>query len=73
MSARNKQEARKGQYKKGLDPEDARRKREEGLNEIRKQKQLEQLEKRRHRGGDTLDINSGPLDSAVFGNFVFSF
>jgi hypothetical protein len=50
MSGRDKQDARKKEYKKGLDPDDARRKREEGLNSIRKQKQQEQLEKRRNHG-----------------------
>ena len=54
MSGRDKQDERKSNYKKGLDPEDARRKREESLNVIRKQKQLEQLEKRRTRGGADL-------------------
>ena len=50
MSGRDKQDVRKKEYKKGLDPDDARRKREEGLNSIRKQKQQEQLEKRRNHG-----------------------
>jgi len=49
MSARQKQNQRRAEYKKGLSSEDARRKREDTLNSIRKQKHLEQLEKRRNR------------------------
>ena len=50
MSARQKQDQRKKEFKKTISADEARRKREEASIELRKSKKDEQLQKRRNHG-----------------------
>ncbi len=75
MHSRDKQNQRKKDFKKGISVEDARRKREESANDIRKVKRDEGLLKRRNFGSVTanptasdcsinVDPNNTPANAA---------
>jgi importin subunit alpha-1 len=55
MFSRTKQEQRKKDFKKGIDGDDSRRKREELCNDIRKAKREESLQKRRNLFQETIN------------------
>ena len=53
MSSSSRQQQRKESFKKGIDPADARKKREDGVLNFRKNRREERFRKRRNLGGET--------------------